>query len=220
MRTYLKWNGTRGHFYLRAIALAALFALTISFCACSDGGKDASSSEETHVLAYAGVDVAECVSLGQYKELTVVLNEGESKAEAVWRVIYASSEVFSYPEEQVEYYVSQSSARCEYYASVHDVSYEEALAALGYDGEEALIAEAKALVFEDLVGIALRADAGIALTDEEKDNFFDKYAEKYAYDWGYNLAYVEEELSEQVYGSMLYDKTTEYLLKYNDFLES
>ena len=66
----------------------------------------------------------------------------------------------------------------------------------------------------------VRTDAGgIALTDEEKDKYFDKYAEKYAEDWGYNLTYVENELADEVYASMLYDKTTEYLLKNNTFTE-
>ena len=201
---------------LRVVALVSLFALIVSFCACSGGDTD--SNAEPHVLAYENVEFNECVSLGQYTGLTVILLEGETKAEAIWRVIYESSEVISYPEEQLEYYVSQSRARCEYYASLHGVSYSDALDALGYT-EESLVAEAKTLVFEDLVGMALHADAGISLTEEEKDKFFDKYAEKYAYDGGYNLAYVEEELSEQVYGSMLYDKTTEYLLKYNEFVE-
>ena len=200
---------------LRVLALVAMLAILLSFASCSD--KD-DSNDEPHVLAYAGVELSECVKIGQYKGLTVSVKDGETKAAAIWRVIYASGEVITYPSEQVEYYASQSRARCEYYASIHNVSYEEALEALGYT-EESLIEEAQTLVFEDLVGMALRADAGIELTDEEKDKYFDKYAEKYAHDWGYNLAYVESELSEQVYGSMLYDKTTEYLLKHNEFVE-
>ena len=50
--------------------------------------------------------------------------------------------------------------------------------------------------------------------------YFDKYAEKYAYDWGYNLADVEENRREEVYGIMLYDKTTEYLLKHKTFVSA
>ena len=90
--------------------------------------------------------------------------------------------------------------------------------ALGYT-EESIVSEAKDLVFSDLIGIAIRADADISLTDDEKSRLFDKYAEKYAYDWGYNLAYVEESLKQEVFDLMLYDKTTEYLIKSNAFVE-
>lgn len=203
----------------KSIRYAFALLLILSFLLTAVGCKGDDSDAGTHVLEYEGVNVAECVLIGQYKDLTVYVNEGETNAQAVWRVIYDSSKVLSYPEEQVEYYASQSRARCEYYVSLHSVSYEEALAALGYT-EESIISEAKTLVGEDLIGMALRADAGISITEEEKDRLFDRYVEKYAYDWGYNAAYVKENLSEQVLDSMLYDKTTEYLLKNNDFVSA
>ena len=198
-------------------AFALLLVLSFLLTAVGCKGDDSDADKTSHALEYEGVNVTECVRIGQYKDLTVRVNEGETNAEAIWRVIYESSEVLAYPETQVEYYASQSRARCEYYASIHSVSYEDALAALGYT-EDSLISEAKTLVGEDLIGMALRADAGISITEEEKERLFDRYVEKYAYDWGYNAAYVKENLSEQVLDSMLYDKTTEYLLKNNDFV--
>jgi len=81
-----------------------------------------------------------------------------------------------------------------------------------------MLEEAKALVASDLLGIAIRKSAGIILTDDEKDKLFNKYAEKYAYDWGYNLAYVKDSLKEEVFELMLYDKTSEYLVKNNTFV--
>ena len=199
-----------------AFALLLVLSVLISVVGCK---KNNDATAASHALEYEGVIVAECVRIGQYKGLTVCMNEGETNAEAIWRVMYQSSEVLSYPREQVEYYASQSRARCEYYATLHSVSYEEALAALGYT-EESIISEAKTLVGEDLIGMALRADAGISITEEEKERLFDRYVEKYAYDWGYNVAYVKENLSRQVLDSMLYDKTTEYLLKNNTFVSA
>jgi hypothetical protein len=195
-----------------ALLLALLFVSLAVGCAKED---EKSGGEK--VLAYENVDISKAVSLGEYKGLSVTLLDSETKAQAIWRVILDSSEVLEYPAEQVDYYLSQSKARCEYYASIHNVSYEEALAALGYS-EESMLGEAKELVASDMIGIAIRESAGITLTDDEKDRLFDKYAEKYAQDWGYNLAYVKDSLAEEVYGLMLYDKTTEYLIINNTFV--
>ena len=56
-----------------------------------------------------------------------------------------------------------------------------------------------------------------ALTDEEKEVHFDRYVDKYVSDWGYDRDYVAKNLADLVYDSMLYDKTTEYLIVNNDF---
>jgi hypothetical protein len=159
------------------------------------------------------------VELCAYSGLTVTVSDGQTAEEAIWQIIHSESKVLSYPEAQVDYYTEQSRKRCDYYAAVNKVSYEEALVALELT-EEGMLSDAKALVAADMIEMALRKDAGIALTDEEKEKYFDKYAEKYAYDWGYNLADVEENRREEVYGIMLYDKTTEYLLKHNTFVSA
>ena len=196
--------------------LAALLALSFILCFVGCSKKDGKNVEKS-ILAYENVDISKSVKLGQYTGLTVTVLDTETEAQAIWRVIGDSSEILEYPKEQLDYYLSQSRARCEYYSTVHNVSYEDALAALGYS-EEALLEEAKALVASDMIGIAIRESAGIALLDDEKDRLFDKYAEKYAYDWGYNLAYVKDSLAEEVFDLMLYDKTSEYLVKNNTFV--
>ena len=199
-------------------ALCVLIALSFAFCTVGCSDKDSDNDGE-NILAYENVDISDVVRLGEYKGLTVVLLDGEDEAQAIWRVIGESSEILEYPEEQVNYYFSQSRTRVEYYSSVNKVSYEDALASFGYT-EESMLQEAKALVASDLLEIAIRKDAGISLTDDEKERFFDKYAEKYAYDWGYNLSYVKDSLKEEVYDLMLYDKTSEYLVKNNTFVEA
>lgn len=197
-------------------AVSILIVISFVFCAFGCSEKDELSDGE-HILLYENVHVSTAVKLGEYKGLTVTLLEGESEAQAIWRIIGESSEILEYPKDQMDYYLSQSRARCEYYASVHGVSYEESLSALGYT-EESMIEEAKALVASDLVGIAIRQKEGITLSDDEKDRLFNKYAQKYAYDWGYNLAYVKDSLKEEVFDLMLYDKTSEYLVKNNTFI--
>ena len=191
--------------------------LVLSFALCFVGCSNDEDSDGEHILAYENVDISAAVRLGEYKGLTVTVLDGESEAQAIWRVIGESSEILEYPEKQLDYYLSQSRTRVEYYSSVHKVTYEDALKMLGYT-EDSMIQEAKELIASDLLGIAVRKSAGIALTDDEKNRLFDKYAEKYAYDWGYNLEYVKDSLKEEVYDLMLYDKTSEYLVKNNTFV--
>lgn len=191
-----------------------MLSFILCFAGCSD--KDGNSGAE-RILAYENVDVSAAVRLGEYNGLTVTMLDGESEAQAVWRVISESSEILEYPKEQMDYYLSQSRTRVEYYSSVHKVSYEDALDALGYT-EDSMLQEAKDLIASDLFGIAVRKSAGITLTDDETERLFDKYAQKYAYDWGYNLEYVKDSLKEEVYDLMLYDKTSEYLVKNNTFV--
>lgn len=197
---------------LRYTALAFALVLALStFFACTD--------KKSELLSYDGVDVSQSVKLCEYKGLTVQKMAGESDAQAIWRVVKEGSEILQYPESQVSYYLEQSRERCRYYADENDVSYEAAMEALGVT-EESMLSDAKALVAEDMIGIALRADANIELTEDEKNRLFDKYAQKYATDFGYSVEYVENELKEQVYDSMRYDKMMEYLIKNNTFAEA
>ena len=199
---------------LRVICVILALSFALCIVSCSKNDKE---SDGEHILSYEDLDISTAVRLGEYKGLTVTVREGESAAQAIWRVISDTSEILEYPEKQVDYYLSQSRTRAEYYSSVYKVSYEEAIAALGYT-EDSMLGEAKALVASDLLGIAVRKSEGISLTDDEKSRLFDKYAEKYAYDWGYNLEYVKDSLKEEVYDLMLYDKTSEYLVTNNTFV--
>ena len=175
--------------------------------------------EKVTALSYENVSIAECVRLGAYENLTVTVDaENADKGAAVWAAVRGGSEILCYPEEAVAYYVSQAEARCRYYAEEHGVSEEEAMAALGTSRAE-IEAEAKELVANDLCVLAVQADAGIVLTEDEKTRLLDKYAEKYASNFGYDREYVKKNLADLVYESMLYDKTTEYLILHNTFVD-
>ena len=57
-----------------------------------------------------------------------------------------------------------------------------------------------------------------AVPETEKEAHFDRYVDKFVSDWGYDRDRVTRELSELVYESMLYDKTTEYLIVNNEIV--
>ena len=173
--------------------------------------------KKSDALSYEDILVTDHVRLGAYEGLTISLTETSDKGTAIWETILANSEILSYPEEAVAYYVAQAEERYHYYAEKNGVSVKEAMEAVGMD-EEAMTQEAKALVAMDLIVLAVQKDAKIALTEDEKARLFDKYAEKYVQDFGYDLEYVKENLSDFIYNSMLYDKTTEYLILKNTFI--
>ena len=173
--------------------------------------------KKSDALSYENILVTDHVRLGAYEGLTISLTETSDKGTAIWETILANSEILSYPEEAVAYYVAQAEERYHYYAEKNGVSVKEAMEAVGMD-EEAMTQEAKALVAMDLIVLAVQKDAKIALTEDEKARLFDKYAEKYVQDFGYDLEYVKENLSDFIYNSMLYDKTTEYLILKNTFV--
>ena len=118
-------------------------------------------------LSYEGLSPEEYVTLGDYTDLTVTVENGVDKGTAIWEAVMERAQILAYPEEALAYYREQSEARCRYYAEEHSVSEEEAMAALGLS-EEAILSEAKRLVGKDLVYLAVRADANIALSDKEK----------------------------------------------------
>ena len=53
------------------------------------------------------------------------------------------------------------------------------------------------------------------LTDEEKQEFFQKYVDKFKTLYGHDEKYIREYMTEQIYDTMLFDKTMEYLLLNN-----
>ena len=65
---------------------------------------------------------------------------------------------------------------------------------------------------------ALVKAEGISLSDDEKKNNFDRYVEKFVNDYGYGEEYVRENMSEQIYQTMLFDKTLERLITLNKFV--
>ena len=197
---------------IAALVLMATCALCIMGC------KKSQKDKPTETLSYEGVSIADCVRLGAYEGLIVTMAEGVDKAEAVWAAVRSGSEIVHYPEEAVAYYVAQEEARCRYYAKENGVDEKEAMAALGTSREQ-METDAKRLVADDLIVLAVQADAEIELTEDEKARLFDKYADKYVADFGYDREYVKENLADLIYESMLYDKTTEYLILNNTFVE-
>ena len=196
------------------VALWMVVACVFSVVSCR---KDQDTDKPTETLSYEGIVIADCVRLGAYEGLTVTLGDTD-KGTAIWAAVQEGSEIVHYPEDAVAYYVAQAEARCKYYAKEHGVSEEEAMTALETSREQ-METDAKRLVADDLIVRAVIADAGISLTEDEKTRLFDKYADKYVADFGYDREYVKENLSDLVYESMLYDKTTEYLILHNTFVD-
>ena len=196
-----------------AAALLLCFLLTL-FCAC--GKKE--SGETVKISEMSQTELEESVVLCEYKDLEIALGE-KSKQEAIISYIEMHSAVKSYPAGTVDYYVGQIKAQFEYYAAEADITYEAMLDELGEDNFT-MQSEAKRLVKNDLIFELIRRKEGITLSDEEKDSFFDKYVKKYAESYGYSEEHVREELSDLVYESMLYDKTVEFLIINNTFIEA
>ena len=87
------------------------------------------------------------------------------------------------------------------------------------DAAGAILEEAKALTKSDLVYSAIVKLENISISESEKERLFDKYVEKYVSVYGYNAEYVKKNMADEIYDSMLYDKTTEFLIKNNNLIE-
>ena len=204
----------------RRISLIAALVIPVAvfmlcFASCTYGGGSATTAKKIDFLALELSALEEYVEIGQYKELRISRGE-RSRGEAVWEEILKGSQVVSYPEEHVYYYVGQLRTQYSYYAEQAGISYEEMLSQLGAD-EGSILKEAKELTREDIIYAIVVKKESIALTDAEKQALFSKYVDKYVSEYGYTKEYVEENMSEEIYGSMLYDKTTEFLIVSNDF---
>ena len=188
--------------------------------------KHVSASSGRHAAVAGGVAensagaVRHCrpvvLELGTYTGLSVAQKEGQSAGNAVWQAVAAECEILRYPEEQVAYYAAQTRAKYRYYARENDLKYEEVLN-LFETTEEEIEAQARALVAEDLVYRAVAEDAGIEITQEEKDRLFERYVTKYIEDYGYSRDYVIGNMTDEIVESMRYDKTTEFLITHNTF---
>ena len=66
---------------------------------------------------------------------------------------------------------------------------------------------------------ALIKAENITLTDADKQNNFERYVVKFVDDYGYGEEYVRENMSEQIYDTMLFDKTVERLITLNTFVD-
>ena len=199
----------------RAIPMLLLLAtLVLSLPACKkDKESDASG------ITYDEERLSEYIAPFDYTGLTVTLERAdERKSDAVWSMILAQAEILSYPEDAIEYYAEQRRDTYRYYAEKNDWSYEQTLEFFGVS-EESIVEEAEELVKGDLVYRYIVKDAKISLSEKEKSEQLDRYVQKYAEDYGYTEDYVRENMTDLIYDSMLYDKTMEYLIVNNTFIQ-
>ena len=162
-------------------------------------------------------DLGDLVDLTEYRGLTVAQEAGESRGDAIWRAVLEGSKVTEFPSPFLSYYESQTLTKYKLLADKADMSYTELLEALGL-AEEDVKNEAKDLAKAELVAMAIIEKESILLTDEEIDRLFDRYAQKIAEELGKDVSYVKENLSDEVYDTMLRDKMIEFLITQNTFI--
>lgn len=203
---------------LRALcAFMAVLLLTSSFVACSWKETITVDGEKCDFNAMTADELAEYIEIGQYKGLEISLS-GRSKGEAAWDTVAELSTVKHYPEGHVYYYIEQFEGQYKYYAEEAGVTYEALLEELGIN-EGSITKEAKAMTEKDIVYSIVRKLEDIELTEDEKQTYFAKYVQKYVSEYGYSEEYVTANMSDLIYESMLYDKTTEFLIVNNTFVE-
>ena len=198
----------------RALVTSLALIMLISMFSCKKNGEN-ESVEPVDFVAMSDDELKSYAELGEYKLMT--LKQGSSsKGEAVWAAVKENATVRDYPEQQVSYYVSQIEAQYAYYAEEAGISYKEMLREVGAT-EESIRSEAEAMATDDVIYELVRRDADITLSEDEKSKFFEKYVEKFVADYGYSREYVKENMQDEIYESMLYDKTTEFLITNNQF---
>lgn len=195
---------------IKFMAIALLVALAVFCVSCVK--KDRIAISELSIE-----ELEESLELCEYKGLELSLN-GKSKEQVLIEYIMSNSHIKKYPAGTVDYYIDQQKKQFSYYAKMADMSYEDMLDTLGED-TFTMQAEARRLVKQDVILALIQRREGIELSEGDKSAYFDRYAELYAERYGYEPNYVREELSELVYESMLYDKTVEFLIINNSFVE-
>lgn len=198
----------------RALVTSLALIMLISMFSCKKDGEN-ESVEPVDFAAMSDDELKSYAELGEYKLMT--LKQGSSpKGEVAWAAVKKNATVKDYPEQQVSYYVSQIKAQYAYYAEEAGISYKEMLREVGAT-DESIRSEAESMAADDVIYELVRRDADITLREDEKSKFFEKYVEKYVEDYGYSREYVVENMTDEIYDSMLYDKTTEFLIAYNYF---
>ena len=200
-------------FLKRSVSIALAFFIFIlcafSFTACSgeEGKKQDFLESELD-------EIKEYIEIGKYKGLDVFSGD-ESPDRVIWKTVEKNFTLKEYPAAQVEYYRAQLETEYRYHAR-KDGKTEGEIDAILESSEADILAEAKALTKSDLVYAAIVKLENISISEDESEKFFDKYVEKYVSVYGYNAEYVKENMADDIYSSMLYDKTTEFLLTNNN----
>lgn len=214
---FLFKGGIMKKFLAKCLALA-LILLSLAFlisCKQEEKGGEDKSAEPLDFGAMSDGELERFAELGEYESLTVELGDA-SKGEAVWEAVRQNATVRSYPEAQVNYYVLQIEAQYKYYAEQADMSYEEMLIELGAT-DESILSQARSMAVDDVIYELVRRSADVTLEEREREAHFDRYVSKYVADYGYTEQYVKDNMKDEIYGSMLYDKVTEYLITHNEF---
>ena len=197
-----------------ALILMTGIVLSLAFCTVKTPFDVEGKKQDFFALELSELETY--ITVGTYKGLNITQGE-KAKDEVVWGAIASASKVQKYPEEHVYYYVDQFKGQYRYYAEQAGMSYEDMLAALGIS-EADILERSKEMTKKDILIAIIAKRENIVVTDEEKASFFDKYVNKYVSEYGYNVEYVTENMAEQIYSSMLYDKITEFLILNNNLL--
>lgn len=200
--------------------LAALLALTFALALASCNNQEKEQEQEVKRVDFSLLsdeELAKCATLGEYKGLEIKL-DGRSKSDAVWSAVRSGSVLGEISQQQIDYYLAQEKARYSHYADKAGLSYDEMLAELGVTQSDIMKAAVE-MTTDDIIFELVRRDAKIKLMEDEKHMFFDRYVKKYVDDFGYTEEYVKNNMADIVYSSMLYDKTTEFLIANNSFID-
>lgn len=203
------------HAKIFSAAIALLLSFFLLFVSCdkvlpNDG--DENKTEEMLTLDYSNVNINEAVRLGEYKNITVDARTSNLSPDVLlFNAIVENAEIISYPEDAVSYYEDQKTRLYINYAQKGGMSYDELLASLSITQED-IVNEAKEYVKSDLVKLSIIEAEGLHLTDDEKTKLFDKYAYKFTLTYGHTVDYVYENLKDDIYDAMQYDKMMEFLL--------
>ncbi len=199
--------------YNKAFAIAsALLCLGLLLCFASCA-KKTPEGEKQDFASQSLSELEKYATLGEYKGLEISVGD-KTRGDAVWERVCAGMTVYEYPEAHVSYYASQLTAEYEYHAEKSGIKYKELLKSLGIDKND-IIEEAQELTKSDLAyALVLKAE-GISLTEDEKAAHFEKYVSKYVLELGYSEEHVRNNMTDSIYESMLYDKTTEFLIVNN-----
>ena len=206
--------------YLRKIMKRVLILLIAVIMLLSLFSCEVDDDDNVDIADHPEVEatyLSDAVRLPEYKGLTIAQKSGESRGDAVWRVVLEGSEVVEFPPSFLSYYDSQTVTKYKIIASDANMSYAELLEALGLT-EEDVKNEAKSLATSELVTMAVIEKEALSLTDEEIERLFDKYAEKIASEIGKDVSHVKESLVDEVYDTMLRDKMIEFLITQNTFI--
>ena len=201
--------------YLRALlsAVSVILLLVLFLASLSSCGEQ----EKVDLMSLPDEEFYGYVELGAYKELSISLDQ-RTKEDAVWESVIENTKIFGYPKEYVGYYEEQIKSQYKHYAKEAGMSYRKMLEQLG-ESRESIALQAKKMYEKDIVYSAIVKKESISLSENEKDKFFDRYVEKYADIYSRDAEYVKDNMADEIYAAMLYDKTTEFLIVNNFITE-